>query len=268
MEKRCKFCKKIIHKAEKKNQYKKLFCNKTCQQEWWRYKRNKTGRFTREQRAKGIELRKNNHLSEQQLQLCYGGLLGDSSLKMKDNGQIGIKFGHCEKQLPYLEWKKKILEPFIVQNNPTVEKPETHFFKGDSIKSSTFYSYNSIIHQDITDLYPLFYRKVKNKSIRHITMKTFNLLTPFALLIWFLDDGTLTKDKECRIYTLAYDLSQHKVMKKWFWHKYRIEVKIYLNITRKRYYLSFNVNNSKHLQELFQPFLSEIPECMHYKFLF
>ena len=106
MNKQCKFCKKTIPKTEEPNWYKRIFCNTFCQQEWWRYERNKTGDFSRRKKQiKANNIREKNHLSEQQLQLCYGGLMGDSNLQSKNGRLHRIKFGHCEKQLPYLEWK-------------------------------------------------------------------------------------------------------------------------------------------------------------------
>lgn len=269
MKKQCKFCKKTIPKTEGPNWNKRIFCNTFCQQEWWRYKRNKTGDFSkREKLTKAKIIRNNNHLSEQQKQLCYGGLMGDSNLQSKNGRLHRIKFGHCEKQLPYLEWKRKLLNPFIIQEQATKEQITKIILNNKFITRTAFYSYNSIIHQDFTNLFPLFYRKIKGKSIRHITTKTLNLLQPFAILIWYLDDGTLTKDKSYRFYTNAYPLSQQKAMKKWFWHKYRIEVKINYNSTENSYFLTLSVNNSKNLQKIFQPFISQVPECMYYKFLF
>lgn len=269
MKKQCKFCKKIIPEKKGPNEWKRIFCNTFCQQEWWRYKRNKTGDFSRKDKSeKARNIRKNNHLSEQQLQLCYGGLLGDSNLQSKNGRLHRIKFGHCEKQLPYLEWKRKLLNPFIIQEGTTYEEKTTRILNNKSFSQTRFHSYNSIIHQDLTNLFPLFYRRIKGKSIRHITTKTLNLLQPFAILIWYLDDGTLTRNKSFRFYTNAYPLSQQKAMKRWFWHKYRIETKINYRKEENSYFLTLSVNNSKNLQKLFQPFVSQVPECMHYKFLF
>jgi len=217
-------------------------------------------------RTKGVHLRKNFHLSDIQKQLCYGTLLGDASLNWRSNGQCRLKVGHCEKQQDYLEWKRNLLMPFILQSEPTIDLlSESNFSKN----GSKFYIYNTIAHQDFTDMAGLFYRKVSGKRIRYITMKTLKLLNPFAILIWYLDDGILTKDKEMRIYSNAYSLSHHKAIKIWFWQQYRIETKIVPTRHGEKiyYFLRFSVNNSKNLQELFNPYIDSLPECIKYKLL-
>ncbi len=211
------------------------------------------------------KVRKNCHLSLIQKQLCYGGLLGDSNLQWRNNGQCRLRMSHSGKQLDYLEWKKSILGKFIVQEKPTIELPR----KGSFSKQKQ-YNYFTIVHQDFTDMANLFYRRIKGKHIRYITMKTFKLLDLFAILIWYLDDGTLTKNKELRIYSNAYNISMHKMIKKWFWHKYKIEAKIRISNHRngnKYYYICFNVRNSKKLLDMFAQYLSIIPSVMQYKLL-
>jgi hypothetical protein len=220
--------------------------------------------MTKDSWKKGDYLRKNNHLSDKQKKICYGALLGDSNLHHRDNGQCSFKICHCKKQLGYLEWKKNLLLPFIIQDSPTVDN-------NNSFGYGSSFIYTSIVHQDFTDMVGLFYRKIKGKRNRYITMKTLKLLNPLSILIWYLDDGTLTIDKEMRLCSNAYSLSEHKTMKSYFWKNYRIETKI-AKFTHKHtgkiyYFLRFNVENSKKLRNLFEPFIDEIPECMRYKLL-
>lgn len=214
----------------------------------------------KESRNIGIKIRRDYHLSLLQKQICYGGLLGDSNLNWRDNGQCRLKMSHCEKQLDYLEWKKSFLNDFIIQKKPIIDYP-------NGFGKQNQYSYNTVVHQDFTDMANLFYRMIKGRHIRYITMKTLKLLDLFAVLIWYLDDGTLTKDNELRIYSNAYDISMHKAMKKWFWHKYRLEAKIRSSHNNKYYYICFSVRNSKNLLNLFKQYLPIIPDVMKYKLL-
>lgn len=269
MKKQCKFCKKTFITPKGPLTTNKIFCEYICQQEWWRYKRNKTGDLTRrDKRLLGQKIRNTKHLTKQQLQICYGGLLGDSSLSRRSNEQYRLKLGHSEKQLPYLKWKKELLKPFIIQEKATYEPPKHTQFRKQRFFSHPFYIYNSIIHQDFTNLAGLFYCRKKNgKRIKYITQKLLNKIQPLAILIWYLDDGHLTKDKMARIATNCFSLSENKTIKRWFWHKYRIKAIIYHNIYTKysTYFIGFNVNDTKKFFELFKPFKSSIPECMHYK---
>ncbi len=219
----------------------------------------------KESLSKANYLRKNSHLSDKQKKACYGMLLGDSSLNYRENGQFRLKICHCEKQIEYLEWKKKILLPFIIQDKPTISSSNSAYSLNPS------FIYTSIVHQDFTDMAGLFYRKIKGERKRHITMKTLKFLDPLSILLWYLDDGTLSRKIEMRLCTKAYSLPEHKTMKVYFWKKYRIETKI-AKFTHKHtgktyYFLRFNKNNSKKLNSLFEPFINDIPECMKYKLL-
>lgn len=209
-------------------------------------------------------VREYKHLDKQQYQLCLGGLLGDSNINVRDNGQCRIKFGHAEKQLDYLEWKKKIMGEFMVAEKPTVEIMGINNCFGKA--GEKFYIYNTIGHQDFTDIYGLMYRTVLGKRKKYITRKVLNELDNFGLLIWYLDDGCITKDKEARIASNDLTLSEHKSLRIWFWQKYRITTIISYNKTADCYFLRFNVANTRKLFDLFREFKDEIPECVRYKF--
>jgi len=209
-------------------------------------------------------VRECKHLDKKQYQVCLGGLLGDSNINVRDNGRCRIKFCHAEKQLEYLEWKRNIMGEFIVAEKPTIEiiKEGKSFGK----VGSKFYIYNTIGHQDFTDMYGLMYRTKLGKRKKYITRKVLNELNNFGLLIWYIDDGCITKDKEARIASNDLTLSEHKSLRIWFWQKYRITALISYNKTADCYFLRFNVANTKKLFDLFKEFKDDIPECVKYKF--
>jgi len=258
--KKCKYCKKnipIIHK----NYNKKNFCDITCQQNWWKEKRNISGKT----RTSTLILRKNlPHLTEKQKQLCYGGLLGDSSINVKPNGNCRIQTSHCKKQLEYLKYKNKLILPFTTE--VITEDKNISSFGGE-----TSYHASTIVHQVFTDMYGLFYRKEKGIKRRYINRKILNAISEFAILIWFLDDGYYKYDiiKKChilRIYSCCYSLSEHKVLKKWFMQRWGIEAIINFDKTHNKYSFRFNKTGIVLFYKKFlEPFINEIPECMNYK---
>ena len=265
MNPQCKLCNKPFIKGPKTSHM--LFCTKNCQQEYWRIKRNKTGTSNKESREKADFVRKNIHLSEKQLQLCVGALLGDSSMSPNQNGNIRMRFGHAEKHKDYLEWKKVIMEPFIVQKTPSS-------YISHGFGNSVCFVYDTIVHEDFKRLYPLFYSPSRKKRLRNITWKTLDLLTPLGLLIWHLDDGTLAypqpnkgKNPIINIRTDAYSLSIQRMLKRWFWQKHQIDIVISYDKTHDSYYIRFNTRQVPQLMKLFQPYIQEIPACMQYKII-
>lgn len=221
----------------------------------------------KKQQILGNFIRQNNHLSEQQLQIVYGGLLGDSNINVRANGACRLKMGHSSKQLDYLEFKKKMLEPFVIQEKPTIDFQPNNKYS----PNFTFYSYNTIVHQDFTDIFGLFYRNIEGKRKKYITMNFLNNLQPLAIFIWFLDDGcyNYSKNKTHKIYlsTYRYSLSEHQTLKEWFWKKWKIESKITFDTTHQQYYLRFNIDGLRLFDDLFlKPFHQNVPSCMNYKF--
>lgn len=220
----------------------------------------------KEKRKLGNELRKNNHLNPEQLQIVFGGLLGDSSIHPRENGACRIKLAHCPDQLPYLNFKKKILEPFIIQDKPTFEAPGKQSFKN----AKGAYSYSTIVHQDFTDIYPMFYKKISGKIQRKISMKTLLRIGPLGLLIWYLDDGTLYHSEKksstmMRICSNDYSLSDHLIFKKWLWKNFRVPAVIMYDSTHFCYNLRFNKDGRNAMLDVFEPYLNIIPDCMQYK---
>jgi len=215
-------------------------------------------------KQKGDKVRQNKHLSLEQKQLCYGALMGDSWLRPSSSGQCSFGIGHCKKQKEYLEYKKNKLNQFFVSKKATLTEGELRKDRNNS----DFYRYQSVIHQDFTDMYGLFYRGNKKKRIKYITRKLLNKIDIYSLLIWYLDDGSYIDNgngsKRCGFATNCFSLSEHKAIKIWFWQRFKLDVNI-LQHTNNTYHLRFNVKNSKRLLEMFKGYINEIPPCMHYK---
>lgn len=224
----------------------------------------------KDSRILGDALRKLK-LTEKQLELCYGGMLGDSSITPRPNGAGRLRLSHGSKQKEYLEWKASLMRPFIIQENPTSWNNPEKNINGTICPPSTAFCYETVVHQTFTDLYGLFYEKIKGVKRKRLTMSILNKVTPFSVLIWFLDDGSYfysaTKNTHSMyLSTYRYTLGEHQTLKKWFWHKWRIESVISYDKTHNKYILRFNVKAQKRFYELFlKPFSVEIPKCMAYK---
>jgi recombination protein RecA len=117
------------------------------------------------------------YLSDQQRQLVLGGLMGDGSISPKRIGACGVsmksrfRFGHGPKQDEYARWKASLLAGV-----PTTVSPHS---KGGLMVETT-----SLVELDpIREAVYLGGRKV-------FSWDYLKELTPFALAIWYLDNGT------------------------------------------------------------------------------
>lgn len=121
-------------------------------------------------------------LSNIQKEVLFGGLLGDINLHIARSANSKNAFGkieHCTKQLDYVKWKKEIFS-----NLTNDIKSISRFDKrtGNTYHSSYF---NFRANPILTDWYNLFYPD--GKKIIPIDL---SLLTPLAIAVWFMDDGS------------------------------------------------------------------------------
>ncbi|RNI21418.1 recombinase RecA [Flexivirga caeni] len=115
-------------------------------------------------------------LSDQQWQVVLGGLMGDGHLTPNTQGRHGVRFrmGHGATQVDYLDWKCAMLGN-IGQSRS--ERP------------------NGAVHVDLSPLPELGeLREVIywGDGKKHLTDDFLKALTPLALAVWFMDDGSFT----------------------------------------------------------------------------
>ncbi len=242
----------------------KSFCSYECQQQYWAIKRNKTGTSRKTSRLFGQAARLIKP-TDRQMEIILGAMMGDSSITSRENGACRLRLMHGEAQKDYLEWKRNELKEFIAQKTAT--RSESNAWGTPTIG----FVYETVRHPIFQEIYPQFYVRYGGVKRRTFNMNILNRLTPLSILIWFLDDGcySLGQKSTHKLYlsTCRYTLSEVRMAKKWFWHKWRIESVIYYDKTHDVHYLNFRRAAQFQFNDLFlKPFKDQIPSCMHYKF--
>ncbi len=115
-------------------------------------------------------------LSDQQWQVVLGGLMGDGHLAPNPHGRSGVRFrmGHGVKQVDYLDWKAGLLGNI---GQTRTERP------------------NGAVHLDLTPLPELGeVREVVywGDGKKHLGEDYLKALTPLALAVWYMDDGSFS----------------------------------------------------------------------------
>lgn len=235
----------------------KIHCSKKCM---WKTSNDRHPRTTSRRQSTFTAI-KQTPLTQDQKEIIYGCIMGDSSLKERNSFHC-MTLAHCERQLPYLLYKKKLLQPPFSDVSP--------WFR-DGIFPS--YSVSSVNHPQLTNMYGLFYRNKK----KIITMKTLNLFTPTSLLFWYLDDGTLNYEKRAiTISTNCFTIGEVQTIKKWFWHRWKIKSNLHLSQgtvrgeTKSWPIMRISSSYTEKFLSLISTslFFKELPECMVYKFKF
>jgi recombination protein RecA len=117
-----------------------------------------------------------HRLSEQQLQVILGSLMGDGNLSPNLRGRSGTRFrlGHGAKQAAYLDWKVSLLGN--IGCTRTV-----------NAKGAVFADFRPL--PELAELHDVVYFGAGKK---HLTWDYLKALSPLALAIWYMDDGSFT----------------------------------------------------------------------------
>jgi recombination protein RecA len=115
-------------------------------------------------------------LSDQQMQLILGSLMGDGNLSPNTRGRSGTRFrmGHGAKQAAYLDWKVSLLG--------NIECSRTSNAKGAVFADLTPLPELAEIHEAV----------YFGDGKKHLCWDYLKELTPLALAVWYMDDGCFT----------------------------------------------------------------------------
>ncbi|HZM58061.1 MAG TPA: recombinase RecA, partial [Acidimicrobiales bacterium] len=116
-------------------------------------------------------------LSDQQWQLVLGGLMGNAHLAPNPRDRHGVCFrmGHGEKQVEYLDWKASLFGNIAQSRNVNV-------------KGAAFVELSPL--SELGELRDVVYW---GDGKKHLTDDYFKSLSPLALAIWFMDDGSFSE---------------------------------------------------------------------------
>jgi recombination protein RecA len=124
-----------------------------------------------------VMLAQHHRLSEQQWQVVLGGLMGDAALSPTVNRAAHssrFRMGHGAKQAAYLDWKASLLG--------NIGQCRTTNAKGAVFLDLT----------PLPELYELRQAVYFGDRKKHLSWDYLKALTPLALAIWYMDDGTFT----------------------------------------------------------------------------
>jgi recombination protein RecA len=117
-----------------------------------------------------------HRLSDQQMQVVLGSLMGDGNLSPNRRGRSGTRFrlGHGAKQAAYLDWKVSLLGN--IDCTRTV-----------NAKGAVFADFTPLT--ELAELHDVVYF---GDGKKHLTWEYLKALTPLALAIWYMDDGSFS----------------------------------------------------------------------------
>ncbi len=122
------------------------------------------------------------------ISIIVGSTLGDSHLEKRQNG-LGTRiiFEQSNKNVEYLMWFHSYLS---TRGYCNTKPPKLH--KRIKQNGEIFFHYriNSYTFSSLNWIHNMFYSLVQGKYIKFIPFEIEEYLTPMALAIWFMDDGS------------------------------------------------------------------------------
>ena len=105
------------------------------------------------------------------------GYIGEKTSKIKGYKSYKLAITHCATQREYLEYKRELLGSCFKSQIPEIRQIDNSGYVGYSLEKGD--KYLRIIH-----------KRLYKGGKKIISRKTLNLLTPQALAIWYMDDGS------------------------------------------------------------------------------
>lgn len=133
-----------------------------------------------------------------QFDVIIGSLLGDARLECRSMGKrhpvsARLRIHQSEKQKEYVFWKYSQLQ------NLVLKEPRRIKVAHDLKRNKDHYSwyFHTKTFEELGSLYHYFYRD----KVKVLPESVFKFVTPLALAVWFMDDGSNTRE--------SYTLSTH-----------------------------------------------------------
>jgi recombination protein RecA len=199
-------------------------------------------------------------LSSQQIQLILGSLMGDGNLSPNRRGRSGTRFriGHGAKQAPYLDWKVSMLGNIGCT-------------RMTNSRGAVFADFTPL--PELAELHEVVYFGTGKK---HLSWDYLKALTPFALAVWYADDGgfsvrskgvqerTQGGSGRIEICVEAMSPGSRDRLVQYLNDTHGLEVKLRVSGARKVAVLQFTTEASAKFQRLVAPY---VHPSMEYKLL-
>jgi recombination protein RecA len=174
-------------------------------------------------------------LTEVQHSIVIGSLLGDGAMRCKANALLEIN--HCFEQRAYVDWKYRHLID-LVSTAPKARK-------GNG--SRVAYRFTTLSRSELTPYHASFY----GGGVKSIPALE---LTPLALAVWFMDDGSKSY-RTVYLNTQQFDVQSQERMKSQLLSQFGIRVT--LNRDKTCFRLRMAVESVSRFRRIIEPHLLE-----------
>ncbi len=174
-------------------------------------------------------------------QIVMGSILGDGSLRYASDYNVSLRIGHGKIQTEYALWKESLLKGLVR-------------YRGRNSKGG--HSFDTLPMYELARFHRLGYQAGKKNP----TPEMIDQLTPLAIAIWYMDDGSFDSNRQnrCSICAVGFPLETRERLVAWF-----VKHGIYPTLT-ERGLINFGVVATEQFHEMIARY---IHPSMDYKLL-
>ena len=186
------------------------------------------------------------------ISIIIGSLLGDGHLEKRKRG-IGtrIKFEQSNKNVEYLMWFHSY---FSTRGYCNINKPELKKRIRKNGEIYFHYSINTFTFSSFNWIHDMFYMCSEGKYVKIIPHNIEQYLTPLALAIWFMDDGSKLK-KGAKIATNCFTYKELSQLCEILKNKFNLTVTIHSGGKNKGYTLYISSQSMTTFSNIVKPFM-------------
>nr|pir hypothetical protein 261 - Allomyces macrogynus mitochondrion [Allomyces macrogynus] len=186
------------------------------------------------------------------ISVIFGSLLGDSHLERRSaTGGSRLKYYVSAKNSGYLLW----IHNFFAKRGLCSPKiPQVKTQKSSTVGDSLSISFNTYTNMAFNWIHDMFYVvcSTTGRYIKRVPENISDYLTPLALAIWFMDDGSKTYNT-CRIATNSFTLDDINLLCKVLQDKYDITATPQLSGVGKGYILYIHTSSFDKFASIVRP---------------
>lgn len=195
-----------------------------------------------------METKNDKKLSKTQQEVLVGLLLGDGHLETRNNGRTyRLKVEHSDEQLDYTKWLFTIFKDLCEQVDLYRRvRSDGRISVGFTTRTNgSFRFYGQQFYIDGKKRIPPLFRK---------------LLTPQAVAVWFMDDGSRKSNKHntYNLHTLGYTKSDLEMVRMNFLEKLDIGVTLHAQ-RNNTWRLYIGTLSAKRFTQMIRPFTEKFP---------
>lgn len=184
-------------------------------------------------------------LTQEQESLIIGALLGDGYMRiMEGRKDAFLEINHSYKAKAYVDWKFKILKGICA--SPPKER-------SSGKNGRRAYRFFTKQHSQLTEIMNRFYENERKTIPKDLA------ITPLALAVWFMDDGSKSRKHDVYLNTQQFSLVEQKRLLQ---SLRKLGLKARLNKDKHYHRIRFLKESIQKLNELIEP---HIISSMRYK---